>query len=102
MRAEMGEQQILAHGKVRHDGLAAPILRDKSDAGADRLGRRARRERLSLVTHFAPGAGTQAEERLDRLGASGADKPAEAQDLPAMQVERNVAHHWRRTKGANG
>ncbi len=87
MRAEMGEQQILAHGKVRHDGLAAPILGDESDAGADRLGRRARSERPSFIKHFAAGAGPEAEERLDRLGASGADQAAEAENLAAMQVE---------------
>ena len=44
MRPEMREQQILAHGKVGHDGLAAPILSDKADAGADRLDGRARSE----------------------------------------------------------
>ena len=87
MRAEVAEKQILAHGKVWHDGLASPILGDKSDAGADRLGRRARSERPSFIKHFAAGAGTQAEERLDRLGASGANQAAEPQDLAAMQVE---------------
>ncbi len=42
---------------------------------------------MPSITHFAAGAGTQAEERLDRLGAPGANQPAEAQNLAAMQVE---------------
>ena len=42
---------------------------------------------LPSIAHLAAGAGPQAEERLDRLGASGADQAAEAQDLAAMQVE---------------
>ena len=67
------QEQILAHGKIRHDGLAAPILGDESDASADRFRRRAGSERPPFVKHLAAGAGPQPKERLDRLGAPGAD-----------------------------
>ena len=42
---------------------------------------------LPSITHFAAGAGAQAEERLDRLRAPGADQAAEAENLAAMQIE---------------
>ncbi len=87
MRAKVGEEQILAHGKVRHDGLPAPILGDESNAGADRLDWRAGSERLPLIAHLAAGAGAQAEERFHCLRAPGADQAAEAENLTAMQIE---------------
>src|SRR6202041_395926 len=85
MRGEVSEQQILAHGKVGHDGLAASILSDESNAGADRVRRRARSEWLPLIAHPAAGAGAKAEERFDGLRAPGSDQAAEAENLAAMQ-----------------
>ena len=41
MRAEVAEQQILAHGEVGHDALRAAILGDEAKAGAERIGRSA-------------------------------------------------------------
>ena len=61
MGAEVAEQQVLLHRQVRHDALATPVLGDEADAGADRLGRRARRERLALEREDAAGALPQAE-----------------------------------------
>ena len=103
MRAEMAEQQVLAHRQVRHDALAPAVLGDKADAGADRLRRRARRERLAPRTeHRPPRAWAQAEDGLHRLGPSGADQAAKAEDLAAMQIERDVAHQRRRVEAAHG
>ena len=102
MGAEMAEQQILAHRQVRHDRLAPAILGDKSDPCADRLSRRARRERPALELNLAAGARAQAEQRLHGLGPPRADKAAEPQDLAAMKVERHVAHERRRAQAAHG
>ena len=97
MRAEMAEQQVLAHGKVGHDALPPPILGDKADArrGSPAAGERGANG-LPLEADLAARAWAQAEQRLHRLRAAGADEAAEPENLAAMQIERDVAHQRRR------
>ena len=96
MRPEMGEQQIFLHGKVGNDVLRAAVLGDEAETRADRRLGTIGAERLAVQEDRAAGARTEAEDRLSRLGAAGADETAEAEDLALVDLEGDVVDERRR------
>ena len=94
MRAEMPEQQILAHGKIGHDrtGAAGPRRRSRSRRESPAAGLRGANGR-AVEPHLRRLArGRRPNNVSTRLRAPRPDKAAEAEDFAAMQIERDVAH----------
>ncbi len=91
-RAQVGERHVLAHAEVEQQPVALAVLGDESDAGLQRLARRARADR-SALEHDAPSGDREAAVAgAEHLAAAGADEPAEADDLPGGDGEADVAH----------
>ncbi len=98
MRAEMREEQVLLAPRGRARCSAAPILGDESEPARIASTGFVGIERLAADADLAAARGPQAEDRLDRLGAPGADQAAEAEDLAFANCEGDVAHHRRRAQ----
>src|SRR5436309_7450968 len=87
----MGQTDVLSHGEVRHEPLALTVLRYQGVAGAQRGSRITRRERPSSYGDVAGGDGGCAEEGARERGAACPHQAGHAQDLTAVQRERDVA-----------
>ncbi len=94
MRAEMGQQQVLARptGRARCSGRAGPPPRSRCRRASRRAAGSRGLSGLPSSVIVPPLRGPQAEDRLDRLRPPGADEAAEAEDFAAADREGHVAH----------
>ena len=82
------EQQVGLDGLAAHHALAATVLRDEGQPGAERLGRRAQQHLAAGDAEGAADVPLQSHHRAQQAGATAAKEPRHAQDL--ARVDRHV------------
>ena len=75
------------------DRLVLAVFRHQADAERDGVGRRGRRDRLAVERDGAGGDAVGAEDGAGELGAAGADKAGDAEDLAGLEIEVDAFEH---------
>ena len=96
--AQPVERQIGGDIEIGDDAVI-DVLVHGDDAGADRLGRRVRREVLASEVHGAAGMVIDAADDLHEGGFAGAIGAHQHGDLTCMQFERDAAKHLDMAEG---
>src|SRR5581483_3914058 len=83
------EAEVLVHRQLAED--ATPFGHERDACARNVLGA-ASEERPSTELHVAAGDGRHTHDRVQRRRLAGAVRPDQADDLPRLHLEREVAH----------